>query len=501
MSEKKKKAVRAKDYFINRKKSSPPPSAGKKKEIPRAVVNHSVVKAERTVRLNNGHYLATVVGYDDELKGIAEVGGVPCEVIGGIAGEREEIAVVRKEQGSPVARFVGSESPSPFRRAPLCPHFGECGNCDLQHFVPEAQSALKKNLVEKALPEAKGLTEEVVCGKEYGYRNKVHLAFGEEHNRIYVGFFSETDNRVTEVRRCPLHGKWFSDFADAVVRWAKAFNLHAYKPYSGKGLLRFAAARYRDGNLLVTIVATSGKISGLERLYRSLLEKFRTVGLYVLENKGKSPDVMAGELRHVAGEKTLKGELLGVSYELSPRSFYQVNEEVAERAYADILAEISSATEERVIDCFSGIGITSVLFAKSGKAVTSVEIEKDAVRDAAKLIAVNGVKDRVKALCGDVFKLLPGIGKGKNSVFFVDPPRKGLGPEVCSLIAGFAPSRIVYLSCNPVTLGEDVRRLLRSGYALRRVRPYDFFPQTRHVEVLAVLTRKASVPGGDARQE
>ena len=491
MSDNKRRAVKAKDYFINRKKSDPVRPKAKTQGVALGKnVREKKEVAEETKRLTSGNYLATISGYTEDLKGLTSIGGIPCEVFGAIDGEREEIAVDKKTEDLISAHFVSCERPSPVRVKAECPYFGICGNCAVSHMSREGQSALKKSVVEKCVPGSYGKVSDVVTGADREYRNKVHLAFGEENNKLYAGFFSETGNHVVPADRCPLHGKWYADFRNIVVKWARSFNLHAYKPWSGKGLLRFAAARYDNGNLLATIVATSGKISGLERLYRALCEKFGKVGLYVSENKGKLPDVMSGDLRHVAGEETLKGELLGVSYELSPRSFFQVNEEVAAKAYSDILNEISASEESRVIDCFSGIGVTSVLFARSGKEVTSIEIEKDAVSDATKIAAETGAGGRIRAIAGDVFKVLPKIGNGKDSVFFVDPPRKGLGEGVCRLLVGFGPSKIVYLSCNPVTLGEDVKRLTKAGYVLSYVRPYDFFPQTRHIESLAVLKRE-----------
>mgnify|MGYP004467550595 CR=1 FL=1 len=219
-------------------------------------------------------------------------------------------------------------------------------------------------------------------------------------------------------------------------------------------------------------------------------EKFGKVCLYTCENKSSGSGVLSGKLRHEKGEEYSEGEMLGVKFTLSPDSFFQINEKTAERIYSDVTEIIRNSSAEKVIDCFSGIGITSALFAKSGKEVTSVEIVPSAVRDAKRIGALNGLSGHISYLCGDAAKLLFNIENVGNSLFFVDPPRGGLGAKTALMITNFKPKEIIYLSCNPKTLKEDLKTIIENGYKITSATPYDLFPETKHIEALVVFTRK-----------
>ena len=143
-----------------------------------------------------------------------------------------------------------------------------------------------------------------------------------------------------------------------------------------------------------------------------------------------------------------------------------------------------------VLDLYSGIGITSMLFAKSGKKVVSIELVPEAVENARQLARLNGLESKIKMLCGDCKDVLPTLKHGNNTIFFVDPPRKGLGFSVCQDITKFRPQTIIYLSCSPSSLAQDLSVFTHRGYSIKSITPYDMFPNTRHVETLVVLERK-----------
>ena len=193
--------------------------------------------------------------------------------------------------------------------------------------------------------------------------------------------------------------------------------------------------------------------------------------------------------RSIAGPKKLRGELLGVKFELSPDAFFQVNTEMAEKMYSRILDMAKEIGPETVVDAYSGIGITSLLFARAGMQVTSIEQVPSAVEDAKAMIKYNKLSDKVRALCGDCAKVLPKLHPKGDTLFFVDPPRRGLGESVCRTIVGFGPKYLLYLSCGPEALAEDIRRLQKGGYKLRSAEPFDLFPHTDHVETICLLER------------
>ena len=182
--------------------------------------------------------------------------------------------------------------------------------------------------------------------------------------------------------------------------------------------------------------------------------------------------------------------MLGVHFRLSPESFFQVNEGMAARLYTRIVDLARETGARQVLDAYSGIGITSLLFARGGMPVVSVEQVPAAVAEARRLAEENGLSDSIRALCGDCARVLPGLRLAGETLFFVDPPRRGLGESVCRSILRFGPKHMIYLSCGPEALARDLRTLTRGGYRVVSAQPWDLFPNTPHVETVVLLSHK-----------
>ncbi len=377
--------------------------------------------------------------------------------------------------------------PSEFRVTPLCDKFEQCGNCNLLHMQYERQLREKTIMLKKHLRNVCDVyIDDCVASSNVEWRNKAHLVFSKKGKRTVVGFVNEESHKALEISECKMHGEWFSILAKILVKWAQSNALEPYIPEKHAGILRFAVARKIGDAIMLTIVSTTDISGKMDDLYSALCDSFKGVSLYNNINNQKNSMVFSDKFVHVCGEEKLNGSLLGVKYSLSPNSFLQTNEGVTEKIYSRILDIINKSGSNTVIDLYSGIGITSILFAKSGKDVISIESVKAAVEDAKLLAERNGVAGKIKMYCGDCKEILPRI-KARNSVFFVDPPRRGLGASVCNDIIRFSPKTLVYLSCNPETLASDLSLLTRKGYRISSVTPYDMFPNTRHVETLVVL--------------
>ncbi len=491
-----KKGVKAKDYFLNRKGVSEKTikELNKRKFAKKAVAERG--KNARNEKNDNkkiaeDRYLVTPEVYDENFKGLATVGSCELVIDGAIVGEKEEVEVKRKRGTTFYADFVKTDEPSPVRRPVRCKEFLSCGNCAFLHIDYKKQLEIKREMaVEAVVPYFADVAETVSVG-EFAYRNKAHLAFAEWNRKLILGFFDDLTHEIIPVKNCLLHAEWFETSSKIILEWARSRSLRAYNPKTGKGLLRYALLRKTDDGLMLTLVINGGKLSGTETLYNSLKEKFGKVSFYTCDNKSSSSSVLSGKLRLEKGEEYLNGEMSGVKFTLSPDSFFQIHERAAERIYADVVKTIAKSPCETVIDCFSGIGITSALFAKSGKKVISIEIVPSAVRDAKRIGALNDLSGHISYFCGDAAKILPKIGAAENSIFFVDPPRSGLGEKTALMITEFAPGEIIYLSCNPKSLKEDLKTIIENGYKIVSVTPFDLFPQTKHVETLVVFSKKS----------
>lgn len=378
---------------------------------------------------------------------------------------------------------------SPDRVKTSCPYINDCSNCNILHAAYSAQIREKTNNINKILKPLGIKAGKFVEAKPFGYRNKVHLAFTEIDNKTLVGFINEETHRVVPVRKCMLHGAWYEVLAEILNNWATDYHIPAFKPWEQSGILRFAVCRHMGNSLIVTISAREN-VRFMDKLYAELCKKFDNVSLYLNINTQTNSKVFGDRFIHIDGPKKLQCNMLGISFALSPNSFFQVNEFVASKIYTEVLAQIEKYNVDTVVDAYSGIGITSILFASHGKNVISIEIVPSAVADAKELAELNGVSSKIKFICGDCNNILPKLDVPKNTAFFVDPPRKGLGEQVCRSIIKFMPEHIIYLSCDPKTLAEDIKRFVDGGYKIESVTPFDMFPNTKHVETVCLLTRK-----------
>ena len=440
-----------------------------------------------------------VKAYDEELCPTARVGSKIYHVKGAIENETvdaKEYAVVKNHVYCETT-LVKNASQS--RVEPLCKVCNSCGGCTLMHIDYKEQLAIKKRYIQKILSPVvdPADVEDTVGLEQYESRNKLHLVFAGKIGNVKIGFFNSATKKVVDVKKCVCHPDWYEKLYKILKTWADTEKLSVYDPKTSKGLLRFAAVRVLENKLMLTVVATSERLGEnkdktshcIDALYQSLLENFDCVSLWLCINKERTNEVLAGRMEHLRGEKTLRSQMLDANIVLRPTSFFQVNTEMASRIYMDVLSLSKRAGNRTVVDCFSGIGVTSLLFAKHFERVISVEIVQSAVACAKDMAKLNGTSN-IEFLCADANKVLPTLNVGRESTFFVDPPRAGLGEKICRSILKFAPKQIVYLSCNPETLRRDLLLLCGDNYRVETVRPYDMFPNTKHVETLVCLCRK-----------
>ncbi len=374
--------------------------------------------------------------------------------------------------------------------AQTCPYFPQCGGCSSRNVPYPRQLEQKTAYIRTLLKPFGGKVSPCQGGAEDACRNKAHLAFCLEKGVVRAGFFDSRTHRVVPVKDCPMHGDWYGKLVTCAESWAARHKILPYEPRTGKGSLRFVAARYLGGRLMVTVVSQQPRLPGLDTLHRLLEEQFGPTALWLNINDRRDSAVFSQNFRHIAGPKKLRGKLLDVAFELSPDAFFQVNTEMAARMYTRILELAKGIGPDTVVDAYSGIGITGLLFAKAGMEVLSVEQVPAAVEDARAMARFNKLDKQVRALCGDCAKVLPRLQPKGDTLFFVDPPRRGLGESVCRTILNFGPKYVLYLSCGPEALAKDLRMLQKGGYKLVQAEPYDLFPHTDHVETICLLRRQ-----------
>lgn len=437
----------------------------------------------------------TIESYGMEGEGVAHEGGYTFFVPYAMEGEKVKVAVDRVKGSVAFTHIIKMLEPSPARREPACPIYGKCGGCSLRHIPYEKQKRIKQDNIRALFYKNAGIELAdlpFVESLEDGYRNKVALPFGTVEGEVVLGMYKRATHRVLPLTSCPLHGKWIEPLISETLDFVREHKISVYDERSGKGLLRHLVARrlpLQGGfEYSVILVVNGNKIpyeeTFADRIAAALSDK---ANVYICKNTLHNNVILTPDIRTLCGEDHISAEMCGGVWEVSPLSFLQVNFPVAERIYEEVVSSIPEGG--LVVDAYSGTGIMSALLAKKAGKVVGIEVIKDATVNAMKNAEAFGVGDKVTHLCGEVEKMLPDVVKEeKDYTLVVDPPRAGLDPTVIDTVLACPPERIVYVSCSPATLTRDIGRL-EGKYALDKVKLFDMFPGTPHVETVVLMSR------------
>ncbi|MDO9407586.1 23S rRNA (uracil(1939)-C(5))-methyltransferase RlmD [Patulibacter sp.] len=417
-------------------------------------------------------------------------GGIPGDVVRGTITKR------KKDYGEAVIDEL--LVPSEERIPAVADHPG----APWQVLPYERQLEIKAGQVEDALRRLGGHTDVeiepiVPSVEQWRYRNKLEYSFGEDgEGNLKLGFHAAGSwQDIVHIDDCLLASEIGNEARNLVHAWCVEQGLSAYDRKLHQGLLRNLVVREgtRTGELQVRIVTSVGEfdVAGLATHLNEAMSVAPT-GVLWTQMTQVGETTYGGDTDVVTGGAYIHEEIRGLRLRISPEGFFQTNTVMAERLY-ELAAEYAGLEGwERVFDLYCGSGSLGLTLASHAGEIIGVEIVEESIQDAATNAALNDIRN-AKFLASDARTGLPDAIElaGRPDVLIVDPPRAGLGPRVCRRIVEAAPKRIVYVSCNPTTLAPDAQRIVEGGYVLRKVRPVDMFPQTPHVECVAVLDRVA----------
>jgi 23S rRNA (uracil1939-C5)-methyltransferase len=425
--------------------------------------------------------------------GVARLDGYVVFVRGAIPGDRVRARVTKSKRSFAEADSVELLEPSPDRVEPESPHPG----APWQVLPYERQLREKEEQVRDALArigrfEDPPVESIVPAVEQLRYRNKLEYSFGEEEDgELVLGFHRPGRfDLIDDVTNDVLASERVGELREAVKAWCRAEGLSAWDRRSQQGLLRNLVVREgrRTGQLQARLVTSPGATFRVDELAAATpADSFLWTSA-----AGVAETTRDGDTRVVKGNAFLEEELSGLRFRISPDAFFQTNTEMAERLYGTA-AELAALTgRERVLDLFCGIGTIALALALDAGEVWGVEIVEQAVADAIENARLNSV-DNANFFAGDVrLAMRPLLERsGKPDVVVVDPPRAGLSQKVVRRVLEAEAKRIVYVSCNPTTLAPNARQIADAGYELKTVRPVDMFPQTPHIECVALLERPA----------
>ena len=445
----------------------------------------------------NASLTLEITGYTAEGMGVARWEGRVVFIPGTILGERWEVQLLKVKTNVAWGRAVRLLAPSPERVELDCPLAGRCGGCQYRHMTYEEELRAKRQRVQDALTRVGGVSLELpqVLGAEnpLRYRNKVQFPVAQEKRGLAVGYYRSRSHDVLDVDDCLLQPETVTTLRRAFKGWMERYRVPAYDEGTCQGLIRHLYVRTNQaGEALCCVVANGTRLPHAPELVQSLRQAAPTLAGLVLNTNTKDTNVILGpNYRTIWGRDFLEERLCGMTFRLSVPSFFQINRAQTERLYAQALEFAGLTGQETVLDLYCGIGTISLALAQRAGQVIGAEIVPEAVQDAQANAARNQVPN-ARFLCGDAgeatFQLAAeGV---RPQVICVDPPRKGLAPEVPEILASMAPERIVYVSCDPATLARDVKRFGELGYPAVKAQAVDLFPRTAHVETVVLLGRE-----------
>jgi 23S rRNA (uracil1939-C5)-methyltransferase len=388
---------------------------------------------------------------------------------------------------------------SPDRVAPPCPHFGRCGGCSLQHMRYAEQVRAKERQIGAVLARIGGVREPSVrpCeAMEHPWRCRNKARYAAEGAR--VGFYAAESRTLADVPDCAVQAPPANALAGVLRRFAAAFGPGAADGDAVRALTVRTA--FGTGEVMAVLSLSGKRLRGVKGLISAMndavsaLPKPPSGPAYSLESVVLAPGEGGGRPAVVAGKGAIEETLGGLSFEISPFSFFQVNPDRA-RVLTDLVVRYAAPRgTETVFDLYCGAGIFGLFCAKAARCVVGVEADASAVADAKRNAARNGVRNAI-FLCDRAERALPALfARERPQTVILDPPRAGCREELLAAIASAAPARVVYVSCEPATLARDVKRLTAAGYAFTEATPVDMFPHTARAEVVCLLQR----PNDDA---
>lgn len=385
---------------------------------------------------------------------------------------------------------------SPDRVRSECPHFGKCGGCTFRHISYGAELRAKDGFVRDAFERIGGLSPEFmpICGSESdsGYRNKLQMPVAKSDiGEVFCGFYSERSHRVTPIRKCLLQPEIFSEITEFIIQQVKKLNISVYNEHKHEGVLRhiFLRRGHYSGEISLCLVARR-KTPELVKLAKCTMKRFPEIkGAALNINKEKTNVILGRDEITLFGDPVIRDTMCGNAVTISPKSFYQVNTPAAERLYAQA-ADFAEHAGKTILDLYCGAGTIGLSMAKQAGRIIGAEIIPEAVENARLNAALNGCLNAefICADAGEAAEMLAEKGT-RPDVIVLDPPRRGCDEKTLCACAEMNPERIVMISCNPATAARDCKRLSQLGYVTEKVRAFDLFPRTGHVECVCLMTK------------
>lgn len=432
--------------------------------------------------------------------GIGKAEGYALFVKDTVIGDLAKVKILKTKKNYGFARLEELLEASDKRTEPKCPLARPCGGCQLQMMKYEEQLRWKEQKVRSDLQRLGGFQEipmEPIQGMEnpFRYRNKAQFPIGyDREGKLVAGFYAGRTHTIIPADDCLLGSESNRRILGRILDWMGRYGIAAYREDTGKGLVRHALIRsgFATGEIMVCLVINGKQFPRGKELTESLTQIPGMTSITFSSNTRRDNVILGDSYEVLWGQDYITDSIGEIRYQISPLSFYQVNPVQTRRLYRQALEYAGLTGKETVYDLYCGIGTISLFLAQRAGKVFGVEIVPQAVEDARANARLNGITN-AEFFAGRAEEIVPRQYREQGiraDVVVVDPPRKGCGEELLETMTAMAPEKIVYVSCDPATLARDLKYLCARGYELKKVRAFDQFPQTVHVETVCLLSNR-----------
>lgn len=445
----------------------------------------------------NKFYEMTITDIGTNGEGVGKINDFVVFVPEAITGDQLEVKILKVKKNLAYGKIEKILSPSPRRSEVTCEVATKCGGCQLQHMSYEAQLEWKQSKVYNALTRIGGLKDIEVLptlGMEAPahYRNKAQYPIRKENGKVQIGFYMSRTHKVVDWSTCGIQDKRCEQIIEIVRNFLEVNNISIYDEETHKGLVRHLMIKtgFYTGEVMVCLVVNGNELPHSDKLLEALhaVEGLTSVLLNI--NKAKTNVILGHEIKVLEGRDYIIDTIGDLKFKISALSFFQVNPEQTKVLYDKALEYAELEGNETVWDAYCGIGTISLFLAQKAKKVYGVEIVAPAIENARENAALNDIHN-AEFFVGKAEEVIPEqYANGLTAdTIVVDPPRKGCDQALLETLVKMNPKKIVYVSCDPATLGRDLGYLDQQGYKVEKVQPVDMFPHTTHVETVVKLVK------------
>jgi 23S rRNA (uracil1939-C5)-methyltransferase len=375
-----------------------------------------------------------------------------------------------------------------------CPHSSKCGACNIGSISYEEGLAEKKKWVEMNIGEYCKVNDVAGMYYPYHYRNKVHAVFGRIKNEVVAGNYLPGTHEIIPITECMIEDAQASAIIRTVTELIKSFKYWVYNEDTGRGFMRHILIRKGASTkqIMVVLVTADTEFPHKNNFVAKLRELHPEITTIVQNINSQQTSMVLGDRnKSLYGEGYIEDVLMGLRFRISPNSFYQINSAQTQVLYKKAIAAAELTGSETVIDAYCGIGTIGMAAASKAGRVIGIELNKDAVKDAKANAKRNNIQN-IHFIGADATEHMLKMAENgeKADVVILDPPRSGSTQEFVKATAAIAPRRVVYVSCNPETLGRDLEWFKKAGYMAKEAWPVDMFCFTEHCECVVALERK-----------